>query len=115
MGGPWRPTFLVRDARTSGAGGTTMSTTLCLFTDNLEPSGVGEHLLTLAGGLREHYRVALVCPPTQPGRRLLARAGSLELETLPLTVRGDKEAWRRLHGWLRACGVAIFHDHAGVG
>ena len=45
-----------------------MRTRLCLFTASPEPSGVGEHMLTLAAGLRDHYVVSFVCPAYKGGR-----------------------------------------------
>jgi glycosyltransferase involved in cell wall biosynthesis len=90
-----------------------MSRSLCLFTDSLYPSGVGEHMLTLGAALRQQYRVALVCPPSPPGQLLLQRARALGLETLALTVRGDPVARQCLCAWLQARRGAIFHGHAG--
>src|SRR5215216_5384440 len=92
-----------------------MKPTLCLCTDSLVPSGLGEHMLTVAAGLRDRYECAFVCPPTPAGRRLLEQARVLGLEPLPLTLRGDHRDWKRLHDWLRAWRADLFHGHAGVG
>ena len=88
--------------------------TLCLFTDSLDPSGVGEHMLTLAAELRPSYRISLVCPPHPPGLALLARARALNLGTLALEARGT---WAEdsLAQWLRTERVDLFHVHAGIG
>ena len=91
-----------------------MNPSLCLFTDSLEPSGVGEHMLTLAGALRQQYRIGFVCPPTASGRRLLARAEVLGLETLPLEVRGSQDAHDALAAWLATWRADVFHAHAGI-
>jgi glycosyltransferase involved in cell wall biosynthesis len=90
-----------------------MSRSLCLFTDSLYPSGVGEHMLTLGAELRRRYRVAFVCPPSAPGRHLLQRARALGAETLALTVREDPMARQHLGDWLQARRIAVFHGHAG--
>jgi glycosyltransferase involved in cell wall biosynthesis len=90
---------------------------VCLFTASPEPSGVGEHMLTLATGLRERYDVTFGCIPSGPGARLLTRAAALGVAPLPLDGRGwktDPEI-ARLRDWLRAERVALFHLHAGVG
>lgn len=92
-----------------------MTPHLCLFTDSLEPSGVGQHMLTLAAQLRDDYRISCVCPPTPAGRRLLGHADALGLDTLALTVRDDGPEWHRLRDWLGARRVALFHGHAGIG
>ncbi|MGI8588283.1 MAG: glycosyltransferase family 4 protein [Chloroflexia bacterium] len=89
---------------------------LCLFTDSQEPSGVGEHILTLAGDLAGRYRVSVVCPPTRGGCRLVERVGRLGLETLVLSAcYHERDAVRTLARWLRETDVGIFHCHAGVG
>jgi glycosyltransferase involved in cell wall biosynthesis len=88
---------------------------ICLFTDSLEPSGVGEHVLTLAAELGHTASVSVVCPPTEGGTRVLERAASLGALVLPLEVRGRTRSRRRLQSWLRAAGVEVFHAHAGIG
>ena len=89
---------------------------LCLFTDSQEPSGVGEHMLLLAAGLTEGYRLSVVCPPTEAGRALLARAGELGAETLALSAcYHEHTALDRLCRWLRDRQVDLAHVHAGIG
>jgi glycosyltransferase involved in cell wall biosynthesis len=85
-----------------------------LFSDSLAPSGVGEHMLTLARQLQDRCALSLICPPSPSGLRLLDRAAQMGLATLPLEVRGAREADRRLAAWLSAQRVDIFHCHAGV-
>ena len=87
---------------------------MCLFTDSLEPSGVGEHMLTLAACRPAGDQLALVCPPTPSGSQLLERARALGLETLALAVR-DQDAERQLARWLGARRFDLFHCHAGIG
>ena len=88
---------------------------VCLFTDSLVPSGVGQHMLTLAAELREHYRVSVVCPPSAGGLALLERAAAMGLDTRALTVRGKRRGQEALGRWLRARQVDLFHAHAGIG
>ena len=91
---------------------------VCLFTDSLEPSGVGEHMLTLGAALRGQYRMSFICPPSAAGWPLLERAAALGLEARPLALRGVRgQPWAhgRLCTWLVRRDVAIFHVHAGVG
>lgn len=85
---------------------------MCLFTDSLTPSGVGEHMLTLAAGLSD-LDLSLVCPPTDPGRSLLERAARLGVSALPLEVRNGAQA-ERLTRWLADRDVEVFHCHACV-
>lgn len=87
-------------------------TRVCLFTDSLAPSGVGEHMLTLAAELNG-YEVTLVCPPTQDGNRLLQRAADVGFRTLPLQVRDRAEA-ERFARWLEDERIDLFHCHAGI-
>jgi glycosyltransferase involved in cell wall biosynthesis len=89
--------------------------TLCLFTDSLDPSGVGEHMLALAAELRTRFRVSVVFPPTDAGLDLLSRAAALGLDTFALEVRGERDATARFVDWLQERDVRIFHGHAGVG
>ncbi len=89
--------------------------TICLFTDSLEPSGVGEHMLALASNLLYAYPVTLVCPPTPKGQSVLNRAAAIGCKTLALEVRGDPAAQQTLGEWLQTWDVSIFHCHAGIG
>ena len=91
---------------------------LCLFTDSVEPSGVGEHMLTLAAELRHQYRLSFVCPPAPSCQPFLERARALGIETLALAVRSGRHrrrvAVRQLAAWLRTRRVEVFHAHAGI-
>ncbi|MGE5138251.1 MAG: glycosyltransferase, partial [Rudaea sp.] len=91
-----------------------MKRKLCLFTDSLEPSGVGEQMLCFAAELRHDFQISFICPPTQTGLHLLRRARSLGAEALALRARGGREAGSRLRAWLRTRSVDIFHCHAGI-
>ena len=82
---------------------------IVLATDSAVPSGVGEHMLTLAGALCATHEVALAFPSRGDGVRFLARAGEAGFETHAL---GDDEAFAR---WLGLRRPAILHVHAGIG
>jgi glycosyltransferase involved in cell wall biosynthesis len=86
---------------------------LCLFTDSLEPSGVGEHMLLLANALREQYRISFICPPVAQGIPLLRRAATMGLRTFAMEVR-DAASEQKLQRWLESWQVNIFHCHAGI-
>lgn len=88
---------------------------ICLFTDSLEPSGVGEHMLALAGQLLAAYPILFVCPPTAKRQWVLERARQLGCQVLALEVRGDPAAAAVLRKQLRVRGVQVFHCHAGIG
>ena len=83
---------------------------LCLATDSREPSGVGEHMLTLAEALRARFAIVLACPDCAQGGVLLARAGRLGIGVKRLAE--DNEATVR---WMRCLGFDLLHVHAGVG
>ncbi len=90
---------------------------ICFFTDSLEPSGVGVHLLNLMRWLEPaRFQMSLVCPDTPGGRRLMAAAARLGAEVVPLTVRDhrDKGSIRRLADLLRRERVDVFHSQVGI-
>jgi glycosyltransferase involved in cell wall biosynthesis len=71
-------------------------------------------MLVLAGMLREQVRVAIICPPTPDGLRLLGLAEELGMDTLALEVRGDTVADAALGAWLARRPIDVFHAHAGI-
>lgn len=85
---------------------------LCLFTDSLEPSGVGVHMLALGAALRDSYQIIFACPPTPGGAPLLLRAKQMGITILPL--RACDQGRSQSLDWLRTERVAIFHAHAGI-
>jgi glycosyltransferase involved in cell wall biosynthesis len=91
-----------------------MKPSLCLFTDSLSPSGLGEHMLLLASELRYDYRLSFVCPPSAAGKRLLQRAKAMDIPSLALKVRSSQHE-HALCEWIYTHQVEIFHCHAGVG
>ena len=90
-----------------------MKHAVCLYTDNLKPSGLGEHMLTLAAELRRSYTLSFVCPPSPDGIGLMARARMMGIETFGIALPEDPEGPARLGGWLRARRTRVFHTHAG--
>lgn len=91
-----------------------MKPRVCLFTDSLAPSGVGEHMLTLAEELLDDYTLSFICPPSPTGDVLLGRARGMGLDVLGLEVRGAPEESGQLGRWLQEQQIDIFHCHAGV-
>lgn len=88
---------------------------LCLFTDSLEPSGMGEHMLTLAAELRHNYEVLFALPPSPSGDQLLARATALDIHCLAVVATPEQTGNDLLRDWLEQRQVDIFHSHAGIG
>jgi glycosyltransferase involved in cell wall biosynthesis len=99
----------LRRLRTQG------SLNICLFTDSLEPSGLGEHMLALAAELLPHYRVLFVCPPTERGQKLLVRARQLGCSIMALNLDDEVTAYAVLESRLRRLAICVFHCHAGIG
>ncbi len=90
---------------------------ICFFTDSLELSGVGVHLLNLMRWLDPaRFQMSLVCADTEDGRRLLTRAARLGAEVYALSVRdrGDHASIGRLRDLLQREHVTIFHSQVGI-
>jgi glycosyltransferase involved in cell wall biosynthesis len=98
----------------SGPAHETLRPTVCLFTDSQEPSGMGEHMLTLAAELRRCCRISFACPPSPSGRRFLERAAALTADAFGLELPEGRSARPRLASWLRARKVDVLHVHAGI-
>lgn len=78
------------------------------MTDSRDPSGLGEHMLTLAAALR--CRAGLIAPPH--AQYLVARARAGGGEAAAIDAAGDPGA---AAAWLREGGWALAHVHAGIG
>src|SRR3954449_10500799 len=102
-------------ARPPDRGGDPARPSVCLFTGSRAPSGVGEHMLALAAGLRDRCRVALACPPGPATGPLLERAAALVVEAAAPELGEGRGAAARLAAWLRGRAVDVFHVHAGIG
>jgi len=89
--------------------------TVCLFTDSREPSGLGQHMLTLAAELVPQHRLLFVCPSTARGRQLLEQAESLGCATLALDPHDEEQSYDALAVTLQRLDVTLFHCHAGIG
>ncbi len=79
---------------------------LLLATDSLEPSGVGEHMLALAEGLRDGFEIVVAAPEHARGD-LLGRASKRGFGVAALT--GDDAAFMATQAF------DIAHIHAGIG
>ena len=81
---------------------------IVLATDSREPSGMGEHMLTLAASLRADFVITIAALDV-PEVDMLSRAARLELGIKALSTSGDLESW------LRQTDVSLLHVHAGIG
>lgn len=89
---------------------------LCLFTDSLDPSGVGEHMLELAQALSARWRVVFACPRGDKGDPFLDRAREQGLQVLAIeTDESGLPSMEPLRRWLKQNPQTLFHAHAGIG
>lgn len=86
---------------------------VCLFTDSRDPSGLGQHMLALAAGLRRDCRVTLACPPAPAARPLAWAAEGLGVEVATLDLDGG-DAPAHLAAWLGGRAFDVLHLHAGI-
>jgi glycosyltransferase involved in cell wall biosynthesis len=84
---------------------------IILVTDSEEPSGVGEHMLTLGSGLADTYDVVLAAPDHEAGTSLLHRAAASGLGVKALDLLNP----RQVRGWLADQAPTLLHVHAGIG
>ncbi len=85
-------------------------TRICLLTDSMTPSGVGEHMMTLANGLED-------CAVTIAGRSgtgLLDRAAAQGFAVKAIND-GDGGGDDALTAWLMRTAPDLVHVHAGIG
>lgn len=81
---------------------------LFLVTESLAPSGVGEHMLTLAAGLCARYDIVIGAPG---GTGLLERARAAGFPVKAV----DPDDTDDLHRWFARGRPGIVHIHAGIG
>jgi len=81
---------------------------IVLATDSLDPSGMGEHMLTLARALDEEWSVTVAAYADTEGD-LLSRAAR---SGLAIKAIDDIETFGY---WLHATGTSLLHVHAGIG
>ncbi len=73
---------------------------------------MGEHMLALAGALKDQCQLSFICPPTAAGQSFIDRAVAAGLEVFAWELADG--ARRRLLAWLGARSVDVFHIHAGI-
>lgn len=81
---------------------------IVLATDSLDPSGMGEHMLTLAITLGNDWDIT-IASPVGNASELMTRAASLGLS---VKTYDDTASFA---GWLKTSGVSLLHVHAGIG
>lgn len=81
---------------------------IVLATDSLDPSGMGEHMLTLARALKDEWAVTIAGPADTEGQ-LLSRAARLGLA---IKTIDDVETFGN---WLQTTSTTLLHVHAGIG
>ena len=86
---------------------------LCLFTDSADPSGMGEHMLTLAHEMRGRHEVSLLFADTPEARRFAARARAAGFEAEALAIV-DWTVERAFRDWMARGRPELVHTHAGV-
>ncbi|KQT57569.1 glycosyl transferase family 1 [Aureimonas sp. Leaf460] len=77
---------------------------ICLATDSLEPSGVGEHMILLAEELGARAEIVIAADPRSGLLEKAARKG--------LAV---KRLGADFETWLARSGIEVLHVHAGIG
>jgi glycosyltransferase involved in cell wall biosynthesis len=77
-----------------------------LATDSLNPSGMGEHMLTLVDAFQGEFDVVLAALDESG---LIARAAR---RGLAVKAMDDMPSFER---WLRSSDVSLLHVHAGIG
>lgn len=88
---------------------------VCLYTPSADPSGMGAHMLDLVAEYAPELDVSLMCWSTEPGQRLLARAGGLGATTLALPHPRDPAFGDVIVDFLRRHRPDVFHLHVGTG
>jgi predicted dehydrogenase/glycosyltransferase involved in cell wall biosynthesis len=82
-----------------------------LATDSLAPSGVGEHMLTLAGQLARTHDLILAYPAGEQSEPFLSRAACLGFGVKYLDVENSAA----ITTWLVSVEADLLHIHAGIG
>lgn len=79
---------------------------IVLATDSMEPSGMGEHMLTLARALQSEFDIILAAPDAS-GLLQCASGHGLAIKSI-----GEMASFEN---WLRSGSVSLLHVHAGIG
>jgi glycosyltransferase involved in cell wall biosynthesis len=82
---------------------------IVLATDSAVPSGVGEHMLTLASAISDSHRVVLAFPATDAAAVFLRRAAA---RGFAVKAIGSEAAFAQ---WLKDIAAIVLHVHAGIG
>lgn len=88
-----------------------MKPLIVLATDSHDPSGLGEHMITLGEALAARFDIVVVGPNSPLGMAFLGRAGRRELRIKAFDVTQPAMFTR----WLRSSRAALLHVHAGIG
>lgn len=87
-----------------------MRPVVVLATDSQDPSGVGQHMLTLGMALGERFEIVVAAGNSDGGRALLQRAAAAGLRIIGF----DLERPADFRHWL-ADHAHLLHVHAGIG
>ena len=88
---------------------------ICLYTPSADPSGMGVHLLELAGQYVRDADVSVLAWPTGPGQQLLDRAAALGARPVALPHPRDPGFAAAVCAHLRRHPTDVFHGHVGTG
>jgi glycosyltransferase involved in cell wall biosynthesis len=83
-------------------------------TDSPDPSGVGEHMMTLAMALRDEVRINLIFSDSDSGTTLACRGRTAGLDTCTVPAQSLVEGDAGLIEVLEAWRPDILHIHAGI-
>lgn len=103
------------DVRAEVRPGRTGRLSVCLYTPSVDPSGMGAHLLDLAAAYVSQVRVSVMCWPTAPGLRVLARAEALGATPLAMPHPRDPAFADTVVRLLAEHPADVFHLHVGTG
>jgi glycosyltransferase involved in cell wall biosynthesis len=76
---------------------------------------MGQHMLDLVAEYVPRTHVSLMCRPTEPGQRVLARAAALGATTLALLHPRDPAFGEVIVDFLHRHPTEVFHLHVGTG
>jgi glycosyltransferase involved in cell wall biosynthesis len=85
-----------------------------MVTESTEPSGLGEHMITLAAALPPEVRTTLVFPSTRAGLNSTRRARETGLSAVTLPLAALKQGTAAFGATLDRTHPDIVHVHAGV-
>ncbi|TCS35769.1 glycosyltransferase involved in cell wall biosynthesis [Paucimonas lemoignei] len=86
-----------------------------LVTDSSNPSGVGEHMVTLAAALQEQAEVMLLFADTPEARYWAERASASQLDARVISAQALENGGKEYIAALNAFSPDVVHVHAGIG